>query len=142
MNRKITAAVALTAVVCASFAIILHFRHEETAKEPLIIPAAEEYQRTAYFASHGWEVREIARADILIPAVFSEEYAEYVRIQDRQRLPLRENAGKNAVIYTYDVRNFSPDSMRMYAELIVCDGNAAASLVYSEDGESIIMPVS
>lgn len=142
MNRKITAVVAVTALTSASFALMLHFRPEKKTQQPLVIPASNESERTAYFASHGWEVREISCSDILIPAVFSEKYSEYAEIQDRQRLPLRENAGKNAVIYVYDIRNFRPDNQKMLAELIVCEGNAVASLVYSEDGKTIVSPVS
>ncbi len=141
MNKKfLFTAIAVTAFL--SFGAVIHFRPKKDIKEPLTVPASDESLRTAYFASHGWEVREISCADIVIPAVFSEEYTEYVNIQDRQGLPLRQNTGKNAVIYTYDIKNFSPDNQKMYAELIVCDGNAVASLVYSEDGKSIISPVS
>ena len=77
MNRKITAVVAVTALTSASFALMLHFRPEKKTQQPLVIPASTESERTAYFASHGWEVREISCSDILIPAVFSEKYSEY-----------------------------------------------------------------
>ena len=39
------------------------------------------------------------------------------------------------------IKNYSPENRRMLAELIVCDDIAVASMVYSEDGETLKMPV-
>ena len=94
-----------------------------------------------YFASHGWEVEELAGRNIVIPSDLSGEYEEYVRMQDKQGLPLRKFAGRDAVLYLYDVKNYSPESRKMLAELIVCEDTAVASMVYSEDGGSIRLSV-
>ncbi|HOR21142.1 MAG TPA: DUF4830 domain-containing protein [Ruminococcus sp.] len=69
-------------------------------------------------------------------------YEDYALIQDKQGLPLREYAGRDAQLYVYEVKNYSPDSKKMLAELLVCDDTAIASLVYSEDGGSLKMAVS
>ncbi len=98
--------------------------------------------RIGYFASHGWEVEEISEKTVTIPAEFSGAYEEYALIQDRQGLPLRGYAGRNARLFVYEVKNYSPESRKMLAELLVCDDTAVASAVYSEDGVSLIMPVS
>ena len=95
-----------------------------------------------YFASHGWEVEEIAEKNITIPADFSQGYEQYAQLQDKQGLPLREYAGRNAQLYVYDVKNYSPESRKMLAELLVCDDTAIASMVYSEDGGSLRLAVS
>ena len=55
---------------------------------------------------------------------------------------LREYVGRNAQLYVYEVKNYSPESRKMLAELLVCDDTAIASMVYSEDGGSIKMSVS
>ena len=121
----------------------------------LIIPEKDESQpvypespavstvsdRISYFASHGWEVEELAGRNIVIPSDLSGEYEEYVRMQDKQGLPLRKFAGRDAVLYLYDVKNYSPESRKMLAELIVCEDTAVASMVYSEDGGSIRLSV-
>lgn len=99
-------------------------------------------KRINYFASHGWEAEEISEKDITIPTEFSAAYEEYARIQDKQGLPLRKYTGRAAKLFVYEIKNYSPDNMKMLAELIVCDDTAAASLVYSEDGGSLRMPVS
>ena len=105
------------------------------------VSAADISQRTDYFASHGWEVEEISEAPVTIPSVFTGIYEEYAAMQDRQGLPLRKYAGRSAVLFTYEVKNYSPESKRMLAELLVCDDTAVASMVYSEDGGSIKLPV-
>ena len=99
-------------------------------------------KRINYFASHGWEAEEISVKDITIPTEFSDAYEEYARIQDKQGLPLRKYTGRAAKLFVYEIKNFSPDNRKMLAELLVCDDTAAASLVYSEDGGSLRMPVS
>ena len=106
-----------------------------------VIAAGEPSQRIDYFASHGWEVEEISEKAVTIPSDFSEVYEEYAVIQDRQGLPLRKYAGRNAKLFTYAIKNYSPDSKKMLAELLVCDNTAVASMVYSEDSGSIRMPV-
>ena len=98
--------------------------------------------RIEYFASHGWEAEEISERAVTIPAVFSEAYERYAVMQDRQGLPLRSFAGRDAQLFVYEIKNYSPENKRMLAELLVCDDTAAASAVYSEDGTSILMPVS
>ena len=105
------------------------------------VSAADISQRTDYFASHGWEVEEISEAPVTIPSVFTGIYEEYAAMQDRPGLPLRKYAGRSAVLFTYEVKNYSPESKKMLAELLVCDDTAVASMVYSEDGGSIKLPV-
>ena len=109
--------------------------------EEVFVPASTVSERMDYFASHGWETEEISERSITIPAVFSEEYEEYARMQDKQGLPLRRFAGRNAKIYIFDVKNYSPGNRKMLAELLVCDDIAVASMVYSEDGSSVRLPV-
>lgn len=106
------------------------------------VAAATVSERIDYFASHGWEVEEIAGKDITIPSEFSSAYEEYAMIQDKQGLPLREYAGQNGRLYVYEVKNYSPESRKMLAELLVCDNRAVASMVYSEDGGEIRLSVS
>lgn len=107
-----------------------------------VIAAGEPSQRIDYFASHGWEVEEISERCVTIPESFSSVYEEYALMQDKQGLPLRRYAGRNARLFVYEVKNYSPQNKKMLAELLVCDNTAVASMVYSEDSGSIKMPVS
>ncbi|MBP3250306.1 MAG: DUF4830 domain-containing protein [Ruminococcus sp.] len=114
----------------------------ERPPESPSVSAATVSDRIDYFASHGWEVEEICGKFVTIPTEFSPLYEDYALIQDKQGLPLREYAGRDAQLYVYEVKNYSPDSKKMLAELLVCDDTAIASLVYSEDGGSLKMAVS
>ena len=134
----------LLAAVAATAAIIMFFPDGKGEKPPETeaVAATTVSDRINYFASHGWEVEEIAGKMVTIPSDFSPVYEEYAKIQDKQGLPLRKFAGRDALLYVYQVKNYSPDSKKMLAELLVCDDTAIASLVYSEDGGSLKMAVS
>ena len=136
----------LVIIAIAIYAVIF-FTAEKSGKDneektsQADIPASTIAERINYFSMHGWEVEEVSGKNIVIPSEFSGDYAEYAEIQDRQGLPLRDYAGKNGVLYVYEVRNYSPENMKMYAELITCEDKIIASLVYSEDGGSVSLPV-
>lgn len=138
MKKFLLISVILTAVVL--IAVFLPEKEEKQVSKT--VPAMTAGQRIDYFASHGWEVEETAEKQVIIPSEFSGIYEEYALIQDKQGLPLREYAGKNAVLYEYEVKNYSPESRKILAELLVCGDTAVASLIYSEDGGSIKLAVS
>ncbi|MBR5683846.1 MAG: DUF4830 domain-containing protein [Ruminococcus sp.] len=130
----------LFAAVSAAFLTLAACNSKEA---PTTVTAVGDVaQRIGYFASHGWEAEEISEKDITIPADFPDVYEEYARMQDKQELPLRKYAGRAAKLFVYEIKNYSPDNMKMLAELLVCDDIAVASMVYSEDGGSLRMPVS
>ncbi len=124
----------------AAFALAACTANDDTSA--VSIAAENAAQRISYFASHGWEVEEISERCVTIPESFSSVYEEYALIQDKQGLPLRRYAGRNARLFVYEVKNYSPQNKKMLAELLVCDNTAVASMVYSEDSGSIKMPVS
>ena len=142
MSKKTMYILISAAIVLA--VIILIFPDNKPSDIPASAPvdASSVNRRIDYFASHGWEVEEIAEKNITIPADFSQGYEQYAQLQDKQGLPLREYAGRNAQLYVYDVKNYSPESRKMLAELLVCDDTAIASMVYSEDGGSLRLAVS
>lgn len=140
MSKKFVIISIAAAIVLGAVIIIFPDNKEpQNTVGNALTDASDTVHRTAYFASHGWEVEEISVKDITIPSDFSEAYEEYAVIQDKQGLPLREYAGREARIYTYDITNYSPDNKKMYAELLVCDDTAIASVVYGNGGK---LPVS
>ena len=142
MSRKTL--IALVSAAAALAAVIFIFpdnKGSDSAPETVSVDASTANQRIGYFASHGWEVEEIAEKDIIVPSEFSQDYEDYARIQDKQGLPLRKYAGKNAQLYVYEVKNYSPESHKMLAELLVCNDTAIASMVYSDDGGSVRLAV-
>lgn len=141
--KKILFILASAAVIIGgAFIIIPDDSNDKKVPESAVVAAAAESDRISYFASHGWEVEEIAGKDIIIPEEFSSAYEEYAVLQDKQGLPLREYAGRNGRLYVYEVKNYSPESKKMLAELLVCDDTAVASMVYSDDGGSLRLAVS
>ena len=140
--KKRTFIILATAFISGSALLLHHNRKPAEPAKMAVVPASTVAERMDYFASHGWEVEEIAGKDITIPEIFSSAYEEYVSMQDKQGLPLRDNAGKDAKLYVYEVKNYSPENRKMLAELLVCDEKAVASMVYSDDGGSIRMAVS
>ncbi|MCC8135736.1 MAG: DUF4830 domain-containing protein [Ruminococcus sp.] len=142
MNKKIKILIIAGAVLAA--AVILMPRKNDTYEVPesAYTSASSVSERIEYFALHGWEVEEICSKSITIPEDFSDVYEEYAQLQDKQGMPLREYAGRDAQLYIYEVKNYSPDSQKLLAELLVCDDTAVASMVYSEDGGSLRMAVS
>jgi hypothetical protein len=105
------------------------------------VSASNSAERVNYFALHGWDVEEIDCKSVTIPTDFSTAYEEYACLQDKQGMPLREYAGKAAQLYVYQVKNYSPESKNLLAELLVCDDTAVASMVYSDDGGELKMAV-
>lgn len=142
MKKKILLLVIIALIIYAVIFLIPDKKPENKKSEKTRISAVTTAERIDYFALHGWEVEEISEKEIIIPSEFSEAYEEYAIIQDKQGLPLREYAGKNARLYVYTVRNYSPENQKMLAELIVCDDIVVASLVYSEDGGKTRLSVS
>ena len=124
----------------AAFALAACTANDDTSA--VSIAAENAAQRISYFACYGWEVEEISERCVTIPESFSSVYEEYALMQDKQGLPLRRYAGRNARLFVYEVKNYSPQNKKMLAELLVCDNTAVASMVYSEDSGSIKMPVS
>lgn len=137
--------VILISAALAMGALIIFSPGKESGKDSSQagrISASTVSERIDYFASHGWEVEEIAGKEVTIPTEFSQAYEEYAMIQDKQGLPLRDYAGRNGRLYVYEVKNYSPESRKMLAELLVCDDTAVASMVYSDDGGTVRLSVS
>lgn len=141
MKKKIFLLIAAGAVLTAAAVMLPKRENPYKVPESAYTSASSVSERMEYFALHGWEVEEICCKNITIPDDFSDIYEEYAQIQDSQGMPLREYAGKNAELYIYQVKNYNPDNKKLLAELLVCDGTAVASMVYSDDGGSLKMAV-
>lgn len=142
MKKRTIILISSAAVLALAVMLVPPKSDSKRAPESDYTSAASVSERIEYFASHGWEVEEIAGKNVTIPTEFTSAYEEYALLQDKQGLPLREYAGRNAQLYVYEVKNYSPESRKMLAELLVCDDTAIASMVYSEDGGSLRLAVS
>lgn len=142
MKKRTIILISAAALLAAAVILMPPKEDFKTVPESDRTAASTVSERIDYFASHGWEVEEISGKTVTIPEEFSSAYEEYAMMQDKQGLPLREYAGRNAQLYVYEVKNYSPESRKMLAELLVCDDTAIASMVYSEDGGSLRLAVS
>lgn len=134
-------AVILTAGIIVTACIIFIPEKEEKPEPIARVSARTSAERINYFSLHGWETEEIFSRDIVIPNEFSESYEVFAQLQDKQKLPLREYKGSNAVLYTYRIKNYNPDEKNLMAELIVCDGKAVSSAIYDENDSDYIISV-
>lgn len=134
-------AVILTAGIIVTACIIFIPEKEEKPEPIARVSAGTSAERINYFSLHGWETEEIFSRDIIIPNEFSESYEVFAQLQDKQKLPLREYKGSNAVLYTYRIKNYNPDEKNLMAELIVCDGKAVSSAIYDENDSDYIISV-
>lgn len=142
MNKKMIILISAAAILAAAVVLMPPKDGTNNVPESGFTSAGSVSERIEYFASHGWEVEEVSEKNVTIPEEFTAAYEEYALLQDKQGMPLREYAGRNAQLYVYEVKNYSPESRKMLAELLVCDDTAIASIVYSEDGGSIRLAVS
>lgn len=142
MKKNVKLLIAAGALLAAAIILMPRKSSAPTVPESDYTAAASVSDRIGYFASHGWEVEEIGSKNVTIPTDFSTVYEEYAQLQDKQGMPLREYAGQNAQLYVYEVKNYSPESKKLLAELLVCDDTAVASMVYSDDGGSLRLAVS
>lgn len=131
----------LTAGIIVTACIIFIPEKEEKPEPIARVSAGTSAERINYFSLHGWETEEIFSRDIVIPNEFSESYEVFAQLQDKQKLPLREYKGSNAVLYTYRIKNYNPDEKNLMAELIVCDGKAVSSAIYDENDSDYIISV-
>lgn len=139
MKKYYKIVIAVSIILVAGFILIPE--KEKNGISPASVAAATVSERISYFALHGWEVEEMFSKNITIPSQFSESYESFAEIQDKQRLPLREYKGKDAVLYTYRITNYNPDNKNLLAELIVCDDIAVSSIIYAEDDTEYILSV-
>lgn len=134
-------AVILTAGIILTACIVFIPEKEEKPEPIARVSAGTPTERINYFSLHGWEAEEIFSRDIVIPNEFSESYEVFAQLQDKQKLPLREYKGSNAILYTYRIKNYNPDEKNLMAELIVCDGKAISSAIYDENNSDYIISV-
>lgn len=93
---------------------LLLFR--EKPPEPLTVPAGTEEERLCFLRSEGWEGTLLSEQPVIVPAEETVP-AAYAELQEVLGLPLEEFTGREAVIYTYSLRNTS-----ICAELLTVDG--------------------
>ena len=74
-----------------------------------------------FLKSYGWETGEIIEEEkIKIPLEFDTIYSDYNELQKQAGLDLLEYRGKDAVRYTYEIKNFPYDtSSKVRANVIV-----------------------
>ena len=87
----------------------------------------------AYLTALGWEVdpEPLEVREIVIPRQFSGVYADYAALQKRQGLPLEQYCGKDAVRYTFRVRNYPTGESDIVADLVVSGQTVIAGDIQS-----------
>lgn len=85
------------------------------------ISCATTDERLGYIKSLGWECDDNEmQKNVIIPSEFNDVYQQYNDIQKQQGLKLEDYKGRQAVIYTYNIKNYD-DNENVIADLVVCD---------------------
>ncbi len=105
-------------------------RSARTPSHTVIRTAAD---AAAYLAALGWEVDPdpVEVREIVIPRGFSGVYADYVALQKKQGFPLEQYGGKDAVRYTFKVRNYPTGEKEIVADLVVSGQTVIAGDIQS-----------
>ena len=120
------------AVLCGVAVILSHQKKTPATDE---IRAVTESDRSAWLMLQGWNGELISFRPVTVPAEVTETYQIYAGLQDRQRLPLMQYAGKHGVLYTYQLENSD-----LYAELLTADGILIGAQCYrSSEGKTLTM---
>ncbi len=90
-------------------------------------------ERTEYLSGCGWIVDPSSEQEqiIHIPEVFSEVYEDYNHLQLQQGFDLRDYAGKDCTLYTYDVENYPDESQTVLANIYLYKGRLIGGDIHS-----------
>lgn len=119
------------ALLCSGAAMLLLCRSPKPAEDATVYPDA--YSREYYLNLCGWEVTLLSEREVVIPQTWSEPYASYAALQQKQGFALSECKGKAALLCTYAVENYG-GSEQVRAELLICEDRLAAGSLYALSG--------
>lgn len=90
----------------------------------LILCSSEDRENIIFLEHYGWEVEKeyIERVELTIPKQFDEVYNNYNSLQNIAGLDLSKYKGKDAVRYTYKVKNFPNDTANEVRANVICVG--------------------
>ena len=112
------------AVLAAALLFLLAGCGGKVVTETKPIPVGANEERLAYLTELGWQVAEepLATLVLQLPAEFSADYSDYIKLQEEQGLPFSQCAGKTVSRYTYAVNNYPDYTGPVQINLYVCDG--------------------
>ena len=98
---------------------------------PILVRTAGD--AAAYLAALGWEVEPepVEVREIVIPRSFSGVYADYVALQKKQGFPIEQYGGRDAVRYTFRVKNYPTGEKEIVADLVVSGQTVIAGDIQS-----------
>lgn len=143
-KKHITAA--LLAIIVIVAAVLLFTQRGESADAAAVRSsvAKTNEDRVSFLNSLGWIVSDepIEEQTVVIPKDFSEVYAEYNKLQQSQGFDLTKYAGREAVRYTYAVKNYPTGEENIVADMIVYRGRVIAGDVQSASLGGFMAPLS
>lgn len=80
--------------------------------------------RIEFLSQFGWQcdAEPAAVKEIIIPAKFSDVYAEYNELQKEQGFDLQQYSGRRAKLWTYRVLNYPGGVSDVVANILIIDG--------------------
>ena len=100
-------------------------------------------ERLSFLTACGWEADPGSEQEqiIHIPTSFPPVYEDYNALQLQQGYDLRDYAGKDCTLYTYDVMNWPDESQTVLANLYVFKGRVIGGDVHSTNLDGFMIGV-
>ncbi len=95
----------------------------EAAAQQAMPSLTEIEAQRAFLEGYGWEVAQQPTCDyVSLPSPFTNEYDDYLSLQEDCGFSLTDYAGATVLRCTYEVLNYPGAAQYVYADLLTCDG--------------------
>lgn len=133
LNKKKVIAAIVAAAVVVCLIIVLAGREKAQPASVASMKITRQEDVETYLESLGWEISQepIDVQEIVIPMDFSDTYGQYNDLQKKQGYDLTSYAGFSAVRYTYEILNYTDDSGKVVADIIVSGKQIVAADIQS-----------
>ncbi len=127
-NRTKKYLVVIFSLILCAVALAVSFSLKYGGNKEGKMDFSHENARVFFLNMHKLDVDLVESRQIRIPDEFSNKYSEYSNIMKAAGYNLENYKGKNAILYTYQVRNDDNEFVR--ASLTVCNNELIAADIY------------
>ncbi|MDO4811789.1 MAG: DUF4830 domain-containing protein [Eubacteriales bacterium] len=121
VKPKIIALCATTAIIlCAVLLLPGCLGKKNPSSDPIIAPTVE--KQVAYLEQLGWQVSTspLETLELQLPEDLKADYADYCKLQEKQKMPFADFAGQTVKRYTFTVTNYPQIEHGVQANLYLC----------------------
>ena len=136
-RRKAVLFLIVLALVIAAVILAVSLRgtrsHAHVERTPAPAGIRSVGDAAAYLTALGWEIdpEPLEVREIVIPRQFTGVYGDYAALQKQQGFPLEQYGGRDAVRYTFRVRNYPTGESEIVADIVVSGQTVIAGDIQS-----------